>query len=108
MLPLAGMLAVLLLENDDLAPAPRPDDGGDDGRAADGRGSDLRLVTADQEHVVERDLVLIDAAEDVALDRDRRAFLDPILLSTRPNDGVHTTSRKWAQRFSTLGCPASN
>src|SRR5262249_30250515 len=38
----------------------------------------------------------------------RRALLDPILLSTRPNDGVHTTSRKWAQRFSTSRCSASN
>src|SRR2546430_2013193 len=94
MLPLRVVLAVLLLENDDLVAARLADDGGGHGGAAHGRGADLRFVAADHQHLVERDLVICRVAEDVALHKERLALGDAVLLSTGTNDGVQADLRK--------------
>src|SRR5205823_12877808 len=99
-LPLCVVLPALLLEDDDLVAAGLAKHRGHDRSALDRRRAELGVVAADQQHLMERDFVLIDRAEDVALDADRLPFSDPILLSTRPNDGVHGDLRKMS--------PASN
>src|SRR3954454_3215136 len=88
-LALRVVLAALLLENDDALAAGLADDGGVDGRAADHRDADLRLVAADHQHFIEGDLFLVSIAEHVALDEESLALRDPILLSTGTDDGVH-------------------
>src|SRR4051812_25792463 len=88
-LALRVVLAALLLEDDDALAASLADDGGVDGRAADHRDADLRLIAADHQHFVEGDLFLVSIAEHVALDEESLALRDPILLSTGTDDGVH-------------------
>ena len=61
----------------------------------DGRSADFRLIAADHQHFAERDFVLVGTAEDVALDAQKLAFGNAILLSTGTDDGVHETSEKW-------------
>src|SRR6266498_1767084 len=94
-LPLRMILATLLLENNDLAAARLAHDRGRDGGAAHGGRADHRLVAADHQHLAERDLVVLDAAEDVALHEDGLPFSDAVLLSTGTNNGEHETSRRW-------------
>ena len=71
------------------SPRDLADDGGDDRCAADHRDADLRLIAADHQHFAERDLFLVSVAEHVALDEERLALRDAILLSTGTDDGVH-------------------
>src|SRR5437660_6813050 len=86
-LPLRVVLATFLLENNDFAAAGLAHDGGRDRGAAHGGRADLRLVAADHQHVGERDFVVVDVAEDVALHEDALPFSDAILLSTGANNG---------------------
>src|SRR5690349_15825182 len=81
------VLAILLLENNDLVAAGLAHNGGRDGGAAHGGRADQRLVSADHQHLAERDLVVVDVAEDVALHEDALPFSDAVLLSTGTNNG---------------------
>ncbi len=101
MRPLRVVLAALLLEDDDLFPAGLADDGRDD-RSTRYRGAaDLRLFAADHQNFTERNLVLIRAAEDVALDLETVARGNAILLSTGTNDGVHNVLQEKVLRCDT-------
>src|SRR4051812_22362810 len=81
-LPLRMVLAALLLENNDLAAARLAHDRGRDGGAAHGGSTDRGLVAADHQHFPERDLVVLDVGQDVALDHDGLPFSNAVLLST--------------------------
>src|SRR2546423_8943306 len=87
-LPLRVVLAALLLENEDPVAAGLAHDGCRHGGAAHGGRADQRLVAADHQHLAERDLVVLHAAEDVALHQEALPFSDAVLLSTGTNDGV--------------------
>src|SRR5947209_5432345 len=86
-LPLRVVLAVFLLENDDLVAARLAQDGRRDRGAAHRRGADQRLVAADHQHLFKGDLVVFRAAEDVALHQEALPFSHAVLLSTGTNDG---------------------
>src|SRR6266542_4029879 len=88
-LPFRVVLAVLLLEYNDLVAARFPKNCRRDRRAADCRRSDFRLIAADHQHFIERDFVLVGAADHVTLDEEAFSLRDAILLSTRTNDGEH-------------------
>src|SRR5205823_1824887 len=93
-LPLRVVLTTLLLENNDLGAARLADDRGRNRGAAHGGRADLRLVAADHQHIAERDLVVLDVAEDVALHEDGLPFSDAVLLSTGTNNGKQRNLRK--------------
>src|SRR5437868_8886991 len=93
-LPLRVILATLLLENDDLFAAGLADDRGRDGGAAHGGRADLRLVAADHQHLAERDFVVVDVTEDVALHEDALTLGDAVLLSTGTNNGEQGNLQK--------------
>src|SRR3954452_7750014 len=93
-LPLRVVLATLLLENNDLGATRLAHDRGRHGGAADGRRTDHRLVAADHQHFTERDLVVLDIAEDVALHEEGLPFSNAVLLSTGTNDGEQRTLQR--------------
>src|SRR5436190_4328411 len=106
-LPFRVILTTLLLENNDLAATRLADDRGRDGGAAHGGRADQRLVAADHQHVAERDLVVLDAAEDVALHEDGLPFSDAVLLSTGTNNGEQRKPPQKTTRCST-GVPSQS
>src|SRR5512140_1504762 len=99
-LPLA-LFAALLLEDDDLVAAKLADDGRLHRRTLDERSANRRLVAADHQHLVEADVAILGAAENVALHVERLALSDPVLLSTSTNDRVHTNLREIEPRLVT-------
>src|ERR1041385_5442026 len=86
-LPLRVVLAMLLLENNDLVAAGLAHDAGRYRCPAHGGRANQRLVAADHQHLAERDFVVVDVAEDVALQRDALTLSDAVLLSTGTNNG---------------------
>src|SRR5207253_3277333 len=104
--PLRVILAVFLSEHHDFAAARFAHDCRHHARSAYGRRADLRLIAADHQHVVERDLVLVGVAEDVALDEEALAFRDAILLSTGSNDGKHKILQKMDRKRVNRGSEA--
>src|SRR3954469_15702272 len=54
-----GVIAMTLLENDEARSAALADDRCDNRRTGNRRRSDLRLISAEHQNLVERDLVLI-------------------------------------------------
>src|SRR4029450_8809900 len=85
------VLALLVLEHADLRPAVLLDDGAFDRGARDSRAADLEVLAAAHE----KDLIEGDLAADLALEAlqaQNVALLDPVLLTTRPDDRVHDSS----------------
>ena len=81
-LALRVILAAFLLENNNPRSAGLANDPGHNRCPTNSGRPDFRFVSADHQHFVERDLVFLGAAEDIALDEEVLPFCDPILLST--------------------------